>query len=72
MSYALWEKVDKELDRGESLGIIKPIKYLGWAAPIIAVLKTDQSIHVCGDYKMTVNKYTNLDLYPIPKIEDLY
>ena len=42
-----------------------------WAALIIAVLKTDQSTCLCGDCKMTVNKCTNLDSYPIPKIEDL-
>ena len=67
--YALQEKVDKELDRLESLGTIKPIQYLEWAAPII---KTHQVIHLCGNYKMTMNKCTNLDSYPILKIEDLY
>ena len=70
--YALQEKVDKEVDRLESLGIIEPIQYPEWAAPIVVVLKTDQSIHLWADYKMTVNRYTNLDSYPIPKIEDLY
>ena len=69
---ALREKVDKELDRLESLGIIESIQYSEWVAPIIAVLKTDQLIHLYRDNKMTVNKCTNLDLYPIPKIEDLY
>lgn len=69
VSYALHEKVDKEL---ESLGIIEPMQYSEWAAPIVAVLKTDQLIRLCGDYKMTVNKCTNLDSYSIPKIEDLH
>ena len=72
VSYALWEKVDQELDRLESLGLIGPIQYSEWEAPIVAVLKTDQSIRLCGDYKLTMNKCTNLDSYPIPKIEDLY
>ena len=70
--YALREKVDKELDRLESLGIIEPLQYLEWAALIIAVFKTDQSICLCGDYKMAMNTCTTLDSYPIPKIEDLY
>ena len=26
----------------------------------------------CGDFKMTVNQASKLDLYPIPKIEDLF
>ena len=72
MPYALWEKVEKEQDKLESLGIIEPIQYSEWASPIVAVLKTDQSIRLCRDYKMTVNKCTDLDTYHIPKIEDLY
>ena len=68
----LQEKVDKEPNRLEFGGIIEPIKYSEWAASIVAVLKTDQWIRLYGDYKITVNKCTNLDSYPIPKIEDLY
>ena len=70
--YALREKVDKKPDSLESLGIIESIQYSGWAAPIFAVLKTDQSIRLRVDHKMTVNKCTNLESYSIPKIEDLY
>ena len=70
--YALREKVGKELDRLESLGIIESIQYSEWAASIVAVLKTDQSIRQCGDYKMTVDKCTNLDSYFITNIEELY
>ena len=72
LPYVLWEKVDKEQDRPESLGIIEPIQYSERAAPIAAVFKTDQLIRLCGEYKMTMNKFTNLDLYSIQKIEDLY
>ena len=63
--YALQEKLDKKLDRLQSLGIIEPIENSEWASPIVAVLKTDQSILLCGDYKMIVNKCANLDSYPI-------
>ena len=30
-----------------------------------------ESVHVCGDFKLTVNKVARLDRYPIPQIEDL-
>jgi len=70
--FALREKVDKELDRLVSEGIVEPVQYSEWAAPIVAVVKTDQSIRLCGDYKMTINKCSNLDQYPIPRIDDLY
>ena len=34
-------------------------------------LKSDQSVRICGDFKVTVNRASKVDKYPIPKIEDL-
>ena len=71
--YAMREKVENELARLENLGIIKPVKTSKWAAPIVPVLKTDKkSIRICGDYKLTANKASRLEQYPIPKVEDLF
>ena len=37
------------------------------------ILKSDsKSLRICGDFKVTVNKASKLDRYPIPKIEDLF
>ncbi len=37
------------------------------------MLKQDKkTLRVCGDFKLTVNKASKLDKYPIPKIEDLF
>ena len=27
---------------------------------------------ICGDYKTTINRYSKLDGYPLPKAEDLF
>ena len=35
-------------------------------------MKNDGTVRVCGDYKLTVNKVTKLDGYPIPKLDDFY
>ena len=71
--YAMQSKVEAELERLESEGIIKPVHFADWAAPIIPVLKSDKkSVRICGDFKLTVNKASQLDRYPIPKIEDLF
>ncbi|PIK41134.1 hypothetical protein BSL78_22016 [Apostichopus japonicus] len=60
-------------DRLQSEGIITPIQFADWAAPIVHILKGDKSsIQICGDYKVTVNKASKLDQYPVPKIEDLF
>ena len=70
--YALRTKVEKELERLEKEGIIEPIKFSKWAAPIVPVLKRDGSIRICGDYKVTINRAAKPDTYPLPRIEDLF
>ena len=70
--YALRDKVDKELDRLKEQGIITPITNSRWASPVVPVLKSDNEVRICGDYKLTANKAASLDTYPIPKHEDLF
>ena len=65
--FALRDRLDKELDRLEQSGIIAPIQFAEWAAPIVPVVKSNQSIILSGDYKMTVNRCSTLDPYPIPR-----
>ena len=73
LPYPMREMVEKELQRLETLGIIKPVKSSKWAAPIVPVLKPDRkSIRICGDYKLTANKASRLEQYPLPKVEDLF
>ena len=58
-------------------GVIKPVQK--WAAPIVLILKRfnwyqrltiDDSICICGDYKLIVIQESKLNSYPIPKVED--
>ena len=70
--YVFREKVEDELNRLTTLGIIEPLQFSEWAAPIVPVLKSDgKSIRICGDYSVTVNKASKLECYPIPKTDDL-
>ena len=65
--------MEEELDRLVAEGPLKPVEYSDWAAPIIAVVKSDKkSVRICGDFKVTVNPVSKLHRYPIPKIEDLF
>ena len=63
--YAMREKVDQELQRLEERGIIEPVEFSEWAAPIVPVVKEDGSIRICGDYRATVNQVAKLDTYPL-------
>ena len=72
MPFALRAKVDKELERLDEAGVIWPVQFSEWAAPIVPVLKRDGSVRICGDYKVTVNQAAKPDSYPLPKIDDMF
>ncbi|UYV74208.1 K02A2.6-like [Cordylochernes scorpioides] len=70
--YALKEKISRELDRLVKAGILKPVRHAEWAAPIVPVLKSDQTIRICGDFKITANQALKVDQYPLHKAEDIF
>ena len=64
--------VDAELDRQIREGLLEPVKYCSWAAPIVTALKSSGEVRICGDYRLTVNKVSPLERYPMPKTEELF
>ena len=70
--YALRPKVEEELKRLEKEGVIEPVQFADWAAPIVPIVKQDGTVRICGDYKVTVNRASKLDTYPLPRVEDLF
>ena len=48
-----------------------PVTSTEWAAPIVFILKTEGTLQLCGDYKVTVNHALQPDLYLLPRVEDL-
>ena len=57
--YAMSGKVEEELERLMSEGIIESVQFADWAAPIVTVVKSDEkSLRICGDFKLTVNHKT--------------
>ena len=66
------QAVGDELERLVK-GTLEPVDYAEWAAPIVAVLKSDRkSVRICGDFHMTVNPVSKLNRYPLPMVEDLF
>ena len=71
--HALKGAIEQEVNRLESMGVIEKVRYSEWAAPIIVpVVKPDNSIRVCGDYKVTVNSVLEVDQHPLPNPEELF
>ena len=70
--YSMREKIETELQRLQSQGVIDPVLSSDWAAPIVPVIKKDGTVRICGDYKVTINKELERDVYPLPRVEDLF
>ena len=70
--YALREQIEKELDRLVQQGVLEKVEYSAWAALIVAVMKPNGNVRICGDYKVTINQYLEVDKHPLPKAEDLF
>ena len=64
-------EVNLELQRLEDLGIITLVSCADWTASVVPVLKANGSVRLCGDYKVTINRVIQKDVYPLPRIEDL-
>ena len=69
--YALRSSIEDELARLQRDGIIQPVEFSNWATPIVPIVKSDNTVRICGDYKSTLNKVTTSDSHPIPRVEDM-
>lgn len=72
VAFALRSRVEEELSRLEADGIITPINYSRWAAPIVVVKKASGKLRICADYSTGLNDQLQDHCYPIPVIEDIY
>eukprot|EP00731_Ephydatia_muelleri_P001201 Em0001g1201a len=70
--YSVRKKVEDELNRLQELGIISPVSWSEWATPIVVVPKQDGAIRLCGDFKVSVNPALKIDMYPLPKVGDIF
>ena len=70
--FAMKKRIQDELDKLESEGIIKKVIHSEWAAPLVPVVKSTGKLRLCGDYKVTVNKVIKLDTYPLPLVDELF
>ena len=64
--------IKEQISLLESEGIIEP-SISPWRAQVV-VVKDQFNRHkrrLCIDYSQTINQYTQLDAYPLPRIEDI-
>ena len=70
--FSLKEAVEKELDRLEEAQVIQKVPHSQLAAPIVPVPKANGKLRLCGDYKVTINPFLEVEQYPLPKPDELF
>ena len=70
--FALKDKIADELLRLEKEGVLEKVESAEWATPIVPVLKPDNTVRICGDYKVTINPMLDVPEYPLPTAEKIF
>lgn len=70
--YTLRPKVENELQKLESEGILSKVDWAECATPIVPVVKGNGSVRICGDFKVTINPVLKAEQYPLPCIDDIF
>ena len=69
---ALQPKVEAELEKLKSMGVIEPVMTAEWGAPMVNVIKRNGQVRLCGDFKVTVNPQLKIDQHPLPRVEEIF
>lgn len=69
MPFAMKQEVPKQLKDMQELGVIQPSSS-PWASPVVMAQKEDGSHRFCVDYRL-LNSGTKLELYALPRVDDL-
>lgn len=70
--YHVMALITEELERLEQSGVITPVQYSAFAAPIVVVRKANGTIRICGDYSTGLNDILQSHEYPIPTPEQIF
>lgn len=70
--YSALTAVEIELDRLEQAGVLSKVEFSEWAAPIVAVKKSDGSVCICADFSSGLNDALETNRHPLPLPDDIF
>ena len=70
--FALRDQVETTLRKQVDEGELEPVEHSDWAAPIVVVTKKDGDIRICADFKMTINPYLHMKIFPLPTPDEVF
>lgn len=70
--FSLKEVVERELDTLVESGVLEKVNHSAWATPIVPIMKSNNRVRLCGDFKVTVNPKLEVDDHPLPTVEELF
>ncbi|XP_055916389.1 uncharacterized protein LOC129949142 [Eupeodes corollae] len=70
--FALRDSIAEEINNLVAQGILIRVDHSDWATPIVPIVKANGKIRLCGDFKITLNKYMIATEHPLPTIDELF
>ncbi|XP_055613639.1 uncharacterized protein K02A2.6-like [Uranotaenia lowii] len=72
VSYSMEGVVEDEIQRLVNLGVLQPVDFSDWAAPIVVVRKPNGTVRICADFSTGLNSVLEANQNPLPLPEDIF
>ncbi|XP_055522484.1 uncharacterized protein K02A2.6-like [Wyeomyia smithii] len=72
LPFSIRDTVECEIHKMVKSGVLVKVNRSEWATPIVPVMKSANRVRLCGDYKLTVNKFLLVDEHPLPTINEMF
>lgn len=66
------DKIEKHLRDLINKDMLEQIDNSEWGTPLVPIVKPNGDLRICGDYKVTLNKYLVDFKYPLPRINEIF
>ena len=70
--FSIKQAVEQEIEQMVRDGVLVKVNHSSWATPVVPVMKLNNKVRLCGDYKITVNPRLIVDEHPLPTVEELF